>query len=114
MTPEIAQSRLTGKWYIVTRRRKDGSASVKYDVTDQIETILQESQRAPQNDAIFANRCYSFLRHGPGHQSKTYCEAIGAHTIHFASYGETLQQAAWTGNVATSSFFDEPPEVKDD
>lgn len=40
MKPKICKSVMAGKWYIVTARNKDGSARKKYDVTDQMETIL--------------------------------------------------------------------------
>ena len=39
MTPQIMKSPLTGRHYIVTRFRSDGSAQTKYDCTDQIKAI---------------------------------------------------------------------------
>ena len=46
MTPQIVHSELTGKWYVVTRYKKDKdgwiNATKKYDVTDQMGEILKK------------------------------------------------------------------------
>lgn len=44
-TPQIMRSPLTGNWYVVTRFRSDGSAQTKYDVTDQVNAIIQSALR---------------------------------------------------------------------
>ncbi len=76
-------------------------------------------------------RCIAYVCHGPGHQSKTYCEKRGPHEIHEATYGADQQYALWRDgdytnqlrakaikfnptsypeNIAMTGFFDEPPQ----
>jgi hypothetical protein len=49
MKPLIVHSDLTGRWYVATRYKELGDgqiiASVKYDVTDEIEAILSGKKR---------------------------------------------------------------------
>lgn len=61
-----------------------------------------------------AGLCCAILGHGPGHQSKTYCNVKGRHKIHECVYGCYDQVATWKGSVKKIKFtgyFDEPPEV---
>lgn len=53
--------------------------------------------------------CTSRIFHGPGHQSSTYCTEKGPHTTHSAVYGSQSRYAEWTGEQASSGFFDEAP-----
>jgi len=44
MKPEICFSDMTGTWYVVTKRSKDGKAAlIKYPVTDQMKFILERA-----------------------------------------------------------------------
>ncbi|MHA2312802.1 MAG: hypothetical protein ACXADF_15020 [Candidatus Thorarchaeota archaeon] len=58
--------------------------------------------------------CEAFIRHGPGHQSKTKCYLTGIHFVHEARYGSHDQLARWTSDETSSGFFDEPPEDPED
>ena len=56
--------------------------------------------------------CCAILGHGPGHQSKTYCEVKGKHKIHQCTYGCYDEVATWKGSVYKMKFtscFDEAP-----
>lgn len=59
---------------------------------------------------IAAGLCPSWIGHGPGHQSTTFCTQQGEHEIHSARYGSFDQYAEWGGgDHVFSGFFDEPP-----
>ncbi len=53
--------------------------------------------------------CSAFIRHGPGHQSRTCCRLVGPHEIHETRYGALDQLARWKGGKMYSGYFDEPP-----
>lgn len=56
--------------------------------------------------------CPAFLRHGPGHQSKTTCHPKGEHEVHEAEHsagGGPGVLATWRGPEATTGYHDEPP-----
>lgn len=56
--------------------------------------------------------CCAILGHGPGHQSRTYCEMKGNHIFHRCTYGSYDEVAIWKGSVSKIKFtgyFDEPP-----
>ncbi len=55
--------------------------------------------------------CNAQLWHGPGHQSKTYCQVKGPHKIHRAVYGCYDQEMEWKGKKAFTGYFDEPKEL---
>lgn len=55
--------------------------------------------------------CTAAIWHGPGHQSRTFCEKKGKHDVHEAIYGYDRSLAQWKGDEVYSGFFDEPPEV---
>ena len=58
--------------------------------------------------------CCAILGHGPGHQSKTYCQEKGDHKIHRCTYGSYDQVAEWKGSVTKIKFtgyFDDPPSL---
>ena len=58
--------------------------------------------------------CCATLGHGPGHQSKTYCQEKGKHKVHRCIYGSCEQFAEWRGAVtkmAFTGYFDEPPTI---
>lgn len=64
--------------------------------------------------------CTSVLWHGPGHQSRTFCEhRQGDHPVsrrrivHEATYGSYDQRASWHGRKASSGYFDEPPCIEE-
>lgn len=62
-----------------------------------------------------ANLCCAILAHGPGHQSKTYCDQEGKHTIHTCRYGSYDQIATWKGpitKIKCTGYFDDPPIEK--
>ena len=63
-------------------------------------------------DEVELKKCTSVLCHGPGHQSKTFCQVKGEHTLHRAELNG--RKPSWTGDKAFSSYFDEYPEVKED
>jgi len=59
--------------------------------------------------------CLAILHHGPGHQSKTYCQIKGKHTIHRTRYGSYEQVMEWRtkkGKPTCTGYFDEPIELK--
>jgi hypothetical protein len=58
--------------------------------------------------------CLAALHHGPGHQSKTYCQVKGRHVVHRATYGSHEQTMEWRekGKTTCTGFFDEPIELK--
>jgi len=56
--------------------------------------------------------CCAVLNHGPGHQSKTFCELKGKHKIHECKYGSYEQCMRWKGKEACTSFFDYPVKLK--
>lgn len=58
-----------------------------------------------------SGKCTSAIWHGPGHQSRTFCQKKGKHKVHFCLYGSYQQEASWTGDEVFSGVFDEPPEV---
>jgi hypothetical protein len=58
--------------------------------------------------------CGAVLWHGPGHQSKTYCQRPKAHLIHEAEYSSAHGVARWKGQEAHTGPWDEPPWVEDD
>jgi len=82
----------------------------------QIKKILAEF-RKKEADRNRARRkrgeCCAVLCHGPGHQSKSYCQKKGPHKIHEAVYGCYDQRATWKGMKKFTGFFDEAPEVND-
>lgn len=55
--------------------------------------------------------CNAQLWHGPGHQSKTYCQVKGPHKIHRAVYGCYDQEMEWKGKKSFTGYFDEPKEL---
>jgi hypothetical protein len=60
--------------------------------------------------------CCAILAHGPGHQSKTYCEIKGRHTIHQCTYGCYDERAEWKGSkykIKCTGYFDEPPIIRE-
>lgn len=62
-----------------------------------------------------AGQCIARLGHGPGHQSSTYCDVIGLHTVHSCQYGRNDERAYWKGSVYKlkfTGFFDEAPTVE--
>lgn len=66
-------------------------------------------------ERLKAGKCLAILGHGPGHQSKTYCEVIGPHEVHECSYSGG--DARWKGpadKMKFSGYFDEPPWTDDD
>lgn len=54
-------------------------------------------------------KCIAILCHGPGHQSKTYCQKIGKHAVHMARYGCYDELATWRGMKKFTGYFDDPP-----
>jgi len=48
--------------------------------------------------------CNAVLYHGPGHQSKTFCECKGPHKKHKCTYGSYNEEAEWTGMEGTGSY----------
>ena len=62
-------------------------------------------------------QCCAILFHGPGHQSKTYCQVKGKHIkhkgriVHRARYGCYDQIMEWHGTEGFTGFFDEPNEL---
>lgn len=48
---------------------------------------------------IAAGLCPSWIGHGPGHQSTTFCTQQGEHEIHSARYGSFDQYAEWGGGA---------------
>lgn len=59
--------------------------------------------------------CLAALHHGPGHQSKTYCQVKGRHAVHRATYGSLDQTMEWRekrGKPTCTGFFDEPVPVE--
>jgi len=61
---------------------------------------------------ISEGKCIARLWHGPGHQSSTFCQAVGEHKIHKAYYGSFGGFMQWKGKKAFTGFFDEPKELK--
>lgn len=55
--------------------------------------------------------CLAILNHGPGHQSKTYCQVNGKHRIHSCVYGRYDQEMQWKSMSAFTGRFDEPQEI---
>lgn len=68
-------------------------------------TCVTEAERTKEG------KCNATIWHGPGHQSKTYCQKRGSHKIHFAVYGCYEQEANWKGNKRYTGYFDEPPSL---
>jgi len=59
-------------------------------------------------------KCSALLWHGPGHQSRTYCQnADESHLVHFATYGSDDNYMEWSGDEAFTGYFDEPKESHD-
>lgn len=63
-----------------------------------------------------AGGCTAILWHGPGHQSRTFCEErsashvqVGRKKLHCVRYRNGA--AEWFGREAHTGYFDEPPEV---
>ena len=55
--------------------------------------------------------CNAILHHGPGHQSRTFCELKGNHKIHKTEYGLYRQVMEWKGKEACTDFWDDPKEL---
>ena len=139
-----------GEWERVDpepRRACAHSSPLNYDGTRHATCTLDESHdgRHRQGDLAWTDRtmpcreadpepreepCTAHIAHGPGHQSKTYCEVRGPHEVHEATYGECEQRARWRDggytdllrvkgiefnpesypeNMAMTGFHDEPP-----
>ena len=64
-----------------------------------------------ENERKAEGKCCSVLHHGPGHQSRTYCELVGPHSIHQASYGCYDEFMQWRGREAYTGYFDDPKEL---
>lgn len=74
---------------------KPNTPTIRWDA-DTMRNLLEQNGLAPivanaLVEAYEANRaagsdkaCQAILHHGPGHQSKTYCEAGGRHDEHYA------------------------------
>jgi hypothetical protein len=62
----------------------------------EIEQILIEIEAKKKEEEII---CPAIVCHGPGHQSRTHCQAIGPHTVHHATFGEFDDYLGWTGNI---------------
>lgn len=63
-----------------------------------------------------AGKCCAVLGHGPGHQSKTFCEETGPHKIHRCTFGSFDQVATWVGQenrIKFTGYFDEAPNFED-
>ena len=59
--------------------------------------------------------CLASLHHGPGHQSRTYCQVKGRHAVHRATYGSFEQTMEWRekkGKLTCTGFFDDPVELE--
>lgn len=56
--------------------------------------------------------CTARLHHGPGHQSSTFCNLKGKHTVHQTRYGRDEQVSQWRGKHGFTGYFDDPKEVK--
>lgn len=56
--------------------------------------------------------CCAVIYHGPGHQSKAFCQMLGKHNIHMAVYGCYDQKATWKGMKKFTGFFDDPPRAE--
>lgn len=66
-------------------------------------------------ERIKEDRCLAKLGHGPGHQSKTYCEVIGPHEVHECSCH--AGDARWkdpANKIKFTGYFDEVPYCDDD
>lgn len=50
--------------------------------------------------------CHAYIIHGPGHQSKTFCQLKGKHRKHFAIYGRFELSREWR-NIRGSSGMDD-------
>lgn len=91
-------------------------AGVSYDHADLIATGIARHLRSKLAELgldATSVPCTAVLRHGPGHMSTTTCRVKGPHTVHEAIYdGVTFAQ--WTGDEATTGFFDEPPQLDED
>lgn len=63
--------------------------------------------------------CTAQIAHGPGHQSRTFCDhpsgdkhpRRSGRLEHLARYGEFDQLATWYGKKAYSGYFDDPPST---
>jgi len=55
--------------------------------------------------------CCAEVGHGPGHQSSTFCEKRGKHTIHGCRYGGYDQYTEWRGMQGFTGYFDDPKEI---
>lgn len=51
--------------------------------------------------------CCAIIHHGPGHQSKTFCELKGKHREHYAIYGIYDLEAYWSGMHGSSGSADQ-------
>ena len=75
-------------------------------ISEKCFKCKEETQRRKEG------KCCAILGHGPGHQSKTYCQVIGKHKTHECIYGNYDQVATWRGpvnKIKFTSYFDEPP-----
>lgn len=55
------------------------------------------------------NKCTAYVRHGRGHQSKTFCSLKEKHSVHYCHImGE---EATWKGKTASTGYFGELPTV---
>lgn len=71
-----------------------------------IEVALNEYEIFVKNPAPFLVICGSYICHGPGHQSKSFCEMKGPHSQHSLS----SRGLYWSTKTAFSGYFDQSPE----
>lgn len=79
---------------------------------ENIKRIIDEGKKRKRD--LFAKRkkegqCNAIICHGPGHQSRTFCQVKGKHKIHRAIYGSYNQEAKWKEDEICSGYFDESP-----
>ena len=81
------------------------------------ETKKLLSEMKKRERECFAKRraegkCCAILFHGPGHQSRTFCQKTSKHKIHECIYGCYDQKATWKGMKKFTGYFDDPPNVE--
>lgn len=92
---------------IMTKKQKEEEIARKARVKIILEGF-EKRKKACLKARKAQGLCNAVLCHGPGHQTKTFCQCKGKHTKHKAEYGRYNEVMEWKGMKAFTGYFDEP------
>ena len=86
-----------------TNAKEDAEAARE----QRLNVIVKEfktRQKQELKDRMAKGLCNAVIYHGPGHQSKTFCECKGPHKKHKCTVGRYEEYIEWTGMKGYSGY----------